>query len=66
VNATAAPSVFSMEDFFKAMRRDLGLDNRNLKRGDLLALIFRLKDLQQFLRASQANPNVSLQDLPKE
>lgn len=62
-DATAAPSVFSLEDFFKAMRNDLGLDNTQITRGDLLALVLRPDDISRFIAASKADPNVRLGDL---
>ncbi len=66
INPTAASSVFSMEDFYKAMRKDLGLENQSLRRGDLLALILRSNDLQQLLNLSRTNPDITLQDLSKK
>lgn len=65
-NATAAPSVFSMETFYKAMRNDLGLSNTGIQRGDLLALVLRLGDLRAFLAASARNPNVTLKEVVEE
>ncbi len=65
-NPTAAPSVFSMETFYKAMRRDLGLSNAGIQRGDLLALVLRLSDLRDFLAASTRNPNITLSELAEQ
>jgi hypothetical protein len=65
-DATAAKSVFSMETFYQAMRRDLGLDNRAIEKGDLLALLIRSEDLRRFLAASKTNPNVRFQDVSKK
>lgn len=62
-DATAAKSVFSMEEFYQAAREDLGLENRKLVKGDLLALILRSDDVRRFLAASKTNPNVRLQDI---
>jgi hypothetical protein len=66
VNPTAAPSIFAMEGFFRSMRGDLGLDNRSLEKGDLLALILRLDELDRFIAASKTNPNVTLQEISKK
>lgn len=65
-DATAAKSVFSMETFYQAMRKDLGLENRALEKGDLLALLLRSDDFRRLLAASKTNPNVRLQDLSKK
>lgn len=62
-NPTAAPTVFSMETFYKAMRKDLGLSNTGILRGDFLALILKADEARDFVAASSRDPNVTLQDI---
>jgi len=64
-DATSAETVFAMEDFFKAVRRDLGLGNNGLQKGDFLALILRIDDLLVFLSEYKRNPLVRLGDVDR-
>jgi len=64
-DATSASAVFSMEEFYKAMRSDLGLENNKLIKGDLLALWLRSHDCRKFLAACKTNPNIRLGELFK-
>ena len=50
-----------MEDFFLALREDLGHSNKGIERGDLIALF--LKNSSVFLAAIKQNPNISFVEL---
>ena len=53
-----AQSMFLMDEFFRALRLDLGLSNRGLERGAFIRLILKHPDL--FLQMAKENPNVTL------
>jgi len=50
-----------MEDFFSALRNDLGHSNWRIKRGDMIRFVLRHTDL--FLAQAQKNPNMTLSEL---
>ncbi|MFC1581226.1 hypothetical protein ACFL4N_10015 [Thermodesulfobacteriota bacterium] len=56
-----AQSVFLMEAFFKAIRKDLGLSNRGLGKGIFSHLM--LKNAELFLQEAKENPNITLAEL---
>jgi len=56
-----AQTMFMTEDFFRAIRSDLGLSNRRLTKGLFVHLMLQNSDL--FLRAARENPNVTLAEL---
>ncbi len=56
-------TVFLMEDFFKALRSDLGVSNRGIERGLFANLILRHTDVM--LAAAKNNPNISLAELAR-
>lgn len=59
---TNASSVFlNMEQFFLAIRRDLGHTNKGLKEGDFIR--FLLRDTDLFLAAIKENPSITLDEL---
>ena len=58
-----AASVFLMDDFFRAMRKDIGLTNSGLEKGVFSHFILRNSEL--FLAASKKNPNITLAELSK-
>jgi hypothetical protein len=60
VNPTAGKSFFVLEDFYKAIREDLGHSNTGLDRGDILSLIIKLDELDPLLRNMKENPNYAL------
>lgn len=62
-NSGAASTVFSMETFYKAMRKDLGLSNTGILRGDFLSLTLRFNEAEEFVAASRENPHITLQEL---
>lgn len=59
-----AQSMFMTDDFFKAIRRDLGLSNNGLERGVFARLILRNPDL--FFLMAKTNPNVTLDELAEK
>lgn len=58
-----ARTVFLMDEFFKAMRADIGLSNRGLGKGFFSTVILRNADI--FLAAAKANPGISLAEIAK-
>jgi len=56
-----AQTVFQMEHFFSASRKDLGHSNWGIKRGDMISFVLRHTEL--FLSESQKNPNMTLAEL---
>ncbi|SDT94697.1 hypothetical protein [Halopseudomonas salegens] len=58
-----AHSVFLMDEFFRAMRSDIGLSNRGLTKGFFSNLILRHANV--FLEEAKINPNITLSDLAK-
>ena len=58
-----AHGVFLMDEFFRAMRSDIGLSNRGLKKGFFSTLILRHASL--FLEQAKLNPNITLAELAK-
>lgn len=60
-DSSSAKTLLQMEDFFLALRQDLGHDNKGIERGDLIALM--LRNHQLFLSEVAKNPNVSMNDI---
>ncbi len=58
-----AQTMFLTEDFFKSIRKDLGLSNRGLEKGIFVYFILRNADL--FLQMAKENPKVTLEELGK-
>jgi hypothetical protein len=56
-----ANTVFLMDEFFRAMRNDIGLSNNGLEKGFFSHLILRSAPL--FLMLAKSNPNIKLADL---
>ena len=56
-----AQSMFLTDDFFKAIRKDLGLSNRGLEKGIFVHLI--LKNSELFLQMAKEQPNITLTEL---
>lgn len=54
-------SVTTMDEMFRAIRKDLGLSNRGLEKGAFLHMI--LKDSDIFFAAHRADPSLSLEAL---
>jgi hypothetical protein len=59
-----AKTMFLMEDFFRALRKDIGLSNRGLNRGSFIRMILKHPDL--FFAMASANPNVTLAELSEK
>ena len=53
-----ARAMWMTEDFFRAIRKDLGQPSKNLPKGAFIHLILRNADF--FIQLSQANPNITL------
>ena len=51
-------TILLMEDFFKALRTDLGISNRGLEQGDFSSLI--LRDVGLMLTIAKTNPDMTL------
>jgi hypothetical protein len=62
-NEPDAASVFLMDEFFRAMRKDIGLTNSGLEKGVFSHFILRNPEL--FLTAAKKNPNITLTELSK-
>ena len=56
-----AQSIFLTEEFFKSIRKDLGLSNRGLEKG--IFVHFMLKNSELFLQMAKNNPNITLAEL---
>lgn len=56
-----AQSMFLTEEFFKSIRKDLGLSNRGLEKGIFVHFILRNSDL--FLQMAKNNPNITFAEL---
>ena len=56
-----AQSMFLTEEFFKSIRKDLGLSNRGLEKGIFVHFILRNSEL--FLRMAKNNPDITLAEL---
>ncbi|MEK0363298.1 hypothetical protein [Pseudomonas sp. CBC3] len=56
-----AHSIFLMDEFFRAMRADIGLSNKGLTKGFFSNLILRHANV--FLEEAKHNPNITLSDL---
>jgi hypothetical protein len=50
-----------MDDFFRAMRKDVGLSNSGLEKGIFSHFILRHSDL--FLLMAKQNPNITLRQI---
>src|SRR2546427_1181288 len=59
-----AKSLFLMEDFFRALRKDIGLSNRGLNRGSFIRMILKYPDV--FFAMASVNPNVTLEELSEK
>ena len=49
-----------MEDFYMAMRDDLGHSNKGLLRGDILSLVIKRDELTQLLANMKTDPSFRL------
>ena len=49
-----------LEDFYKAIRKDLGHSNTGLDRGDILLLVIKLDELEPLLENMNKDPNYTL------
>lgn len=58
---TDAHSIFLMDEFFRAMRADIGLSNKGLTKGFFSNLILRHANV--FLEEAKLNPSITLSDL---
>jgi len=56
-DAYAGKSFFMLEDFYRAMREDLGHSNRGIQRGDILTLILKGDELEKLLAGMQKDPH---------
>jgi hypothetical protein len=56
-----AESVFLMDEFFRALRADIGQSSRGLERGAFAHLLFRYAEF--FLEQARRNPKLTLQEL---
>jgi hypothetical protein len=56
----AGKTFFLLEDFYKAIREDLGHSNVGLERGEILVLIIKLDELSTLLRGMRDDPNYML------
>ncbi len=59
-----AQTVFLMDEFFRAMRKDVGLSNSGLEKGAFSHFILRHSDL--FLRVAKDNPNIKLSEISQK
>lgn len=59
-----AQSLYLMEDFFRALRKDIGLSNSKLPRGLFIQMILRNYDL--FVVLSKQNPNITLEEMAQK
>lgn len=57
----SAKTIYLMDDFFRALRKDIGQSSLGLERGAFSHFILRDADL--FLRESKRNPEISLDEL---
>lgn len=64
-DSTSNKTVFALENFFKAVRRDLGLSNFGLQKGDLLHLILKADEVLILLSEHKKNPAVRLEDVTR-
>jgi len=53
-----ARAMWMTEDFFRAIRKDLGQSSKNLPKGSFIHLILRNADF--FIKMSQANPSITI------
>lgn len=58
---TSSRSILAMDEFFRALRADVGQSSRGLEKGAFVHLIIKNPDL--FLDAMKTNPNVTLGQL---
>jgi len=59
-------SIFFMDELFKAMRKDLGLSNRNMKEKGYLSAYMLMKNPDLFLGEAKKNPKVTLAEISKK
>jgi len=59
-----AQTIFLMDDFFRAMRKDVGLSNSGLEKGVFAHFILRNSEL--FLAMAKSDPSITLDDLSKK
>jgi hypothetical protein len=57
----AGKSFYAMEDFYMAMRDDLGHSNKGLVRGDILSLVMKRDEVTQLLANMKTDPGFHLQ-----
>ena len=58
-----ARAMFLMDDFLRALRRDLGLSNRGLEQGAFVRMVLRHPEV--FFAMVKLNPNVKLSEVSK-
>ncbi|WP_336949599.1 hypothetical protein [Acinetobacter junii] len=58
-----AQTLFLMENLFKAMRKDIGLSNKNLDKGAFSHFI--LKESELFLSLAKINPDITFEEISK-
>ena len=58
-----AKAMWMAEDFFRAMRKDLGQSSWKLTKGTFVNLILKNPDL--FIKVSRENPNITLSEIAK-
>ena len=59
-----AESMYLTDEFFRVVRRDLGLSNKGLERGSFVRLMLKHPDL--FFAMSKANPKITLAELAEK
>lgn len=60
-NTPDAKTMFLMEDFFKAMRADIGHKNTKLQKGSFFHLI--LQDADLFLKLAESKPDITFEEV---
>lgn len=53
----------ALETFYKAMRKDLGLSNAGIQRGDFLCLILKIGEAWDLIDARVTDPNITLEEI---
>jgi len=62
-NSQMAEGLFAMDNFFRALRADVGQSSRGLEKGAFTHIILRNSEL--FLSITKKNPNMTLSDFSK-
>ncbi len=58
-----AQTIFLMDEFFRALRADIGQNSKGLEKGAFANLILRYGDF--FMEQAKRNPNITLEELSK-